>query len=385
MSNTEAEMAAAIVTATTFNATIIVASTTPDHKKRPRENKKSSPDTCMCDTGKAGDDDVVNYDDDYEPAPRHEKESRTYFNEKIVKSPLITEDSFVAAQYQRDPEPEEGVLKEEEKVEEEEGEASPVQLQQQKQEQQSGIEGIVAAVLVTATTAATAIMIASTCTISQVQEEEVSPTPLSPPEVEVEEELDNVSVISQSSVERALAASVVLSTTSATSIMLAAVNTSGGQSQSQSNLEGSTTLPSLQTEDQFWSDRPQSPSTSTHLVDVDHVDKHLLAEASRQSETTYNKFMAVDVISHKYAWLFHLIDRNSDASLTLTEFLVALADQPLVSMVWDNLSLWPPVTAYPTLSSVMKNILCIHVAWQYMYDSMLSVHHTAILTLTLYL
>jgi len=57
-----------------------------------------------------------------------------------------------------------------------------------------------------------------------------------------------------------------------------------------------------------------------------------LPESARQNEATFNKLMAVDEKFHKSAWLFHLIDRNSDASLTLDEFVLALAEQPLVSM-----------------------------------------------------
>jgi hypothetical protein len=145
---------------------------------------------------------------------------------------------------------------------------------------------------------------------------------------------DDVSVIS---IRSAIGGKVVdntnANTISATSLMLAAA------SRSTSDVE--ERLPSGRKSGASSGGHPESDSIGSASVlpplpsDLfrQATDLQDLPESARQNETTYNKFMAVDIISHKSAWLFHLIDRNSDASLSLTEFILALADQPLVSMV----------------------------------------------------
>lgn len=246
-------------------------------------------------------------------------------------------------------------------------------------------DGIVAAAIITATTSATSIMVA--CSTQREGQQivagdrgkggnalEATPCQESQAGTETETEsetgvgseggterktktiscgeVDDVSVISQDSSSRSVSgrSSIVPSATaaSATSVMLAAVNknssllTNHEQEQEQSTAENSAApaecSASSRTSCSVVPPMVKTVSLSRHSPRANGELTEELSLSSRQCEVTLNKFLAVDVISHESAWLFHLIDRNSDASLTLEEFTLALEEQPLVSMVGAHTS-----------------------------------------------
>ena len=341
MSGVEGKLAATLVTAATFHTSVMVAATTPDRKTRAVKKSESEEvsqnggrdclDSVVSSAGQTNSEDVERNEVINCITPRDE-----FSRENIdVNERNVNEESTKACKT---------IVNEENKLsigtERIENVSCDDYYSHETRNHEigrtgSGIEGRMAAALVTAVSSTTATVIACssamqnrTCKSHEMDNSSRDQSQISEGMVYVEQ--DDMSVLSNQSAEKEMAIDDICAASSETAIMLASVNKYEPSTQTESD-GGSESHCQPETCSSVSSILPPLPNNVLFGNGCKSTEDQ--PESSRQSETTRNKFIAVDVITHPHGWLFHLIDKNSDASLSLEEFVTALADQPLVSMV----------------------------------------------------